>query len=73
MAQPLISIIIPTLNERENLKELLAGLPRDPKVEVMVADGGSTDGTPEVAARFPRVQVLSCARGRGRQMNAGAL
>ncbi|MBW1992625.1 MAG: glycosyltransferase, partial [Deltaproteobacteria bacterium] len=38
-----------------------------------VADGGSTDGTPEVAARFPRVQVLSCARGRGRQMNAGAL
>jgi rSAM/selenodomain-associated transferase 2 len=40
---------------------------------VIVADGGSDDGTPQVAARAPDVRILSSARGRARQMNAGAL
>jgi rSAM/selenodomain-associated transferase 2 len=37
-----------------------------------VVDGGSTDATTAVAARFPRVRLLTSPRGRARQMNAGA-
>ncbi len=35
-------------------------------------DGGSTDATAAIAARFPRVRLLASPRGRARQMNAGA-
>jgi rSAM/selenodomain-associated transferase 2 len=35
-------------------------------------DGGSTDATIAVAARFPRVRLLVSPRGRARQMNTGA-
>jgi rSAM/selenodomain-associated transferase 2 len=41
-----------------------------PETERIVADGGSTDGTPELAARSAR--VVSVPRGRASQMNAGA-
>jgi rSAM/selenodomain-associated transferase 2 len=68
-----ISIIIPVLNEAQTLGEMLSGLPGDPDLEVILVDGGSTDASLAVAARFPAVQVLAASRGRGRQMNAGAL
>ena len=35
-------------------------------------DGGSTDATAAIAARSPQVRLLASARGRARQMNAGA-
>lgn len=35
-------------------------------------DGGSTDATTAVAARFPRIRLLVSPRGRARQMNTGA-
>jgi len=68
-----ISIIIPTLNEGWELGETLAGLPSAPDLEVILVDGESSDDTLAVAARFPSVQVLTSPRGRGVQMNAGAL
>ena len=37
-----------------------------------MVDGGSTDATTAVAARFPRVRLLVSPRGRACQMNAGA-
>jgi rSAM/selenodomain-associated transferase 2 len=40
--------------------------------EVLVVDGGSSDGTVERARAFPGVRVLSAPRGRASQMNAGA-
>jgi len=68
--QASLSVIIPTFNEAKRIGACLAGLPHA-DVEVIVSDGGSCDGTAEVAARAGAV-VVSGARGRARQMNAGA-
>ena len=65
-----ISIIIPTYNEEEMIGGLLEGLKELAADELIVADGGSTDRTVEIAERYAR--VLRAPRGRGAQMNAGA-
>ena len=71
MASPTdLSVIIPTLNEAEVLPRLLAGLRCAPP-EVIVADGGSSDGTADLARRWGAT-VVATAPGRARQMNAGA-
>ena len=68
-----LSIVVPVLDEADRLEALLAELARDcPGVEVVIADGGSRDGSVEIAARAPGVGLVSSARGRARQMNAGA-
>lgn len=72
---PWLSIIIPTLNEAEALPRCVDCLTdnRHPdRWEIIVADGGSTDGTVQYAAGHPAVRLLPCTRGRARQMNAGA-
>lgn len=68
---PLISIIIPTLNEQENISSCLARIPKEISVEVIVADGGSTDRTTEMALSCG-AGVIDAPAGRAGQMNAGA-
>ncbi|NUS53659.1 MAG: glycosyltransferase family 2 protein [Streptomycetaceae bacterium] len=66
-----VSIVVPVLNEAGILDAALHRLRRDfPDCELIVADGGSTDGTPELAAQH--ATVIHAPRGRARQMNAGA-
>ena len=68
-----LSIIVPTLNEAPGIVSFLKPLQpmRERGVELIVADGGSRDGS--VAAALPLVdRVLSSPRGRALQMNAGA-
>jgi len=69
-----LSIIIPTLNEAENLPSLLADLKRQQNIslEVIIGDGGSTDATRSVA-ESAGAGFVSAKRGRGAQMNAAAL
>ncbi|MGC2289941.1 MAG: glycosyltransferase family 2 protein [Thermoplasmata archaeon] len=58
---PLVSVIIPARNEEEDLGACLEGLLSQtyPNLEILVVDGGSTDGTRTVAqARGPRVSLL---------------
>ena len=69
---PVISIILPVLNEAGLLAETLAGLPAAPDLEIILVDGGSADGTWELTGRWPHVRCLRAPRGRGCQMNAGA-
>jgi rSAM/selenodomain-associated transferase 2 len=68
-----LSIIIPTLNEAENIPALLTNLQplRQRGAEVIVIDGGSSDDTTNLA-RDSVDQVLTSAPGRARQMNTGA-
>ena len=68
----LISIIIPTLNEASMLPATLASLRRqESDLEIIVCDGGSTDGTPDIAGDAgTRIVLAEC--GRGQQLAAGA-
>ncbi|MDD5035923.1 MAG: TIGR04283 family arsenosugar biosynthesis glycosyltransferase [Methylococcaceae bacterium] len=68
-----ISIIMPTLDEAAFItRQLALLLPwRERGHEIIVADGGSADLTPELARPLAD-RVITAARGRARQMNAGA-
>ena len=67
MTSPLVSCIVPTYNGEAYLGEALESILAQTyhRIEVIVADDGSTDATAEVAARYgPRVRVAA-------QANAG--
>lgn len=71
----MVSVVIPVLNEARLLPrclERVAGQAREAGAEVLVVDGGSDDGSGTLAGAWPGVRKLRTARGRGRQMNAGA-
>jgi len=65
-----VAIVIPTLNEEENLLRCLPDVARQAD-EIVISDGGSTDATTAVAKQFG-ARVVTGARGRGSQMNLGA-
>jgi len=65
-----VSVIIPTLNEESCLERTLDRLREQRPHEVIVADGGSTDGTLRLAAEADR--VIASPAGRAGQMNEGA-
>ena len=66
-----VSVVVPTLNEETVLAVTLQRA-RQPCVgEIIVVDGGSTDSTPAIAARFAD-HVIPAPCGRAVQMNVGA-
>lgn len=67
-----VSVVIPTLDEADRLTPLVHALRREPELaEIIVADGGSIDGTPELVAGLG-AQVVTESRGRGQALRAGA-
>ena len=68
-----LSIVMPVLNEAAGIAAALAALAplRARGAEVIVVDGGSRDGTPDLARPLAD-RVLTAPRGRALQMNAGA-
>ena len=67
----LLSIIIPVLDEASVIEQALERVrAAAPEAELVVADGGSRDGTPGLAAKHARVVISG--RGRALQMNRGA-
>jgi rSAM/selenodomain-associated transferase 2 len=78
-----ISIVIPTLNEATHITRTLQtiasqSLSDNLKIELLIADGGSTDGTPDRIIEFFEhndtlpVRMFLSERGRAKQMNCGA-
>ena len=68
-----LSIIVPALNEADTIEATLGELQRlrERGAEVVVVDGGSSDGTP-VLCNGLADRVIGGPRGRARQMNTGA-
>lgn len=68
-----LSIVMPVLNEAEQIVERLQALQtlRVEGAELIVADGGSSDGTARLAEALAD-RVITAPRGRAAQMNAGA-
>lgn len=67
----MISVIIPVYNEEKTIKETLTSLSGRDDIEIIVADGGSTDSTKEIAHQFP-VKIIETTKCRAIQMNEGA-
>jgi glycosyltransferase involved in cell wall biosynthesis len=79
--QPVLSVVLPVLNAASTLGQQLEALARqahDGEWEVVVADNGSTDGSPELAAawqdQLPALRVIdtSARRGAAASRNAAA-
>lgn len=73
----MISIIIPTLNEAENIEKLLFHLIDNAALEniseIIVVDGGSEDSTLAIINSLGlNITLLPSSKGRAKQMNTGA-
>jgi rSAM/selenodomain-associated transferase 2 len=68
-----LSVVIPALDEADGIEQALTSLAplRARGVEIVVADGGSSDATVALACPLADL-VIAAPRGRGAQMNAGA-
>lgn len=70
--RPLLSVVIPTLDEETTVGSLLSDLVAlSVRAEVIVADGGSTDLTRDIC-RAAGATIVQSAAGRGVQLRAGA-
>ncbi|WP_151893744.1 TIGR04283 family arsenosugar biosynthesis glycosyltransferase [Patiriisocius marinistellae] len=77
----MLSIIIPVLNEAENITNVLKHLTTNTSeinnTEIIIVDGGSSDNTTALIASFSEIseatiKLISSKKGRARQMNNGA-
>jgi glycosyltransferase involved in cell wall biosynthesis len=66
-----VAVIIPTLNEAQSIGRVVSEVPRDIVDRIIVADGGSTDGTAEIARRAG-AEVINVGKGYGRACLVGA-
>ena len=71
-SRPLVSVVVPTLNEERNIPQLFAAMP-DMVDEIVLVDGRSTDQTVELALRLrPDVKVVrELRKGKGAALRAG--
>jgi rSAM/selenodomain-associated transferase 2 len=69
---PLVSLIVPVLDDAQALERLLGQLVPHPQVEMLVVDGGDDPRLYQLTKARADVRVLKSSPGRARQMNTGA-
>jgi glycosyltransferase involved in cell wall biosynthesis len=73
----MVSIVIPTLNEAEGIRRTISSIPTETlrkmgfEVEVLVVDGGSIDGTDNIAKELGAYVIYEPRRGYGRAYKTG--
>jgi glycosyltransferase involved in cell wall biosynthesis len=67
-----VSVIIPAWNEAESIASVLAEIPWQQVTEVLVVDGGSTDGTAKLATHAGARVLVEARRGYGRACATGS-
>jgi glycosyltransferase involved in cell wall biosynthesis len=68
-----VSVILPALNEAESIARVLAEIPRLPGLEILVVDGGSTDGTLQIAGEAGAHVIREPRRGYGQACYTGVV
>jgi len=68
---PKVSVIIPTLNEVENIEKVLREIPKDRVDEILVIDGHSTDGTVELVKKLGYPLIFQPSKGFGEAFSTG--
>jgi dolichol-phosphate hexosyltransferase len=78
LANGLISIIIPTIDEQSGIEETIRSIPKSYignklgyEIEIIVIDGQSTDSTCEIATRLGARVIIEKRRGYGRAIKSG--
>jgi len=66
-----VAVVIPVLDEAESIGAVVTEIPRDIAHEIIIVDGGSRDGTAEIAAAAGARVVIAGERGYGRACAAG--
>jgi glycosyltransferase involved in cell wall biosynthesis len=67
-----VVVVIPTLNEEQSIGGVVSAIPHDLVNRIIVADGGSRDGTAACAAAAG-AEIIDAGRGYGRACLAGVL
>ena len=66
-----VAVVIPVLNEAASIAAVISEIPHDVAPEIIVVDGGSSDGTAEIAAAAGARIVVPGQQGYGRACLAG--
>jgi len=73
--KPTVSVIVPVLNARDTIVDLLDSLMRvdydRDKLEIVIVDGGSTDGTQDLIRSYPVRMIVERRRGLNLARNTG--
>ena len=70
-ATPRLTVVIPTLNARDSLPVLFKSMENSRlSLDVILVDGGSTDGTPRIAEALG-ARIITAPAGRGHQLRLG--
>ncbi len=71
IAPKVVTVIVPTLNEVENIEKVLMEIPKEKVDEILIVDGHSTDGTVELVRKLGYPLIFQEEKGFGKAIEMG--